>query len=116
MSDDGTGVKLYSPEIVTGHVMVFNVAEDPFSPKHGSTRFELLESRLNSLSGRRAPSWTTGAVGDVVLVKMDFSQDAFVLSTSQPFEGSSKIWRSRLEHGIRTPYITPEFLSDDRHR
>lgn len=78
--------QLYSPEIVTGYVMIFNVAEDQFSPKHGSTWCELLESRLSSLTGRRPPSWTTGTVEDFVLVKVDFSHDASILSTSKPFD------------------------------
>ena len=78
--------QLHSPEISIGYVMVFNVAEDQFSPKHGSTWCELLERRLNSLSGRRAPSWTTGTVEDFVLIKVDFSQEASIVSTSQPFD------------------------------
>lgn len=78
--------QLYSPEIVTGYVMIFNVAEDHFSPKHGSTWYELLEHRLMSLSGRHSPSWTTGTVEDFVLVKVDFSQYASILSTSKPFD------------------------------
>ena len=78
--------QLYSPEIVTGYVMIFNVAEDQYSPKHGSTWCELLESRLNSLSGRRSPSWTTGTVEDFVLVKVDFSQEPSILSTSKHFD------------------------------
>ncbi len=78
--------QLHSPEIAIGYVMIFNVAEDQFSPKHDSTWFELLESRLNSLSGRRSPSWTTGTVEDFVLVKVDFSQRASILSTSKSFD------------------------------
>ncbi len=78
--------QLYSPEIVIGYVMIFNAAADQFSPKHGSTWFELLQSRLNSLSGRRSPSWTTGTVEDFVLVKVDFSQGASILSTSKSFD------------------------------
>lgn len=78
--------QLYSPEIVIGYVMIFDVSEDQFSPKHGSTWFELLENRLNSLSGRRAPSWTTGTVEDFVLVKVDFSQRASIVSASKPFD------------------------------
>lgn len=78
--------QLYSPEIAIGYVMIFNVAEDAFSKKHGRTWFELLHSRLNSLAGRRSPSWTTGTVEDFVLVKVDFSQGASILSTSQPFD------------------------------
>ena len=78
--------QLYSPEIVIGYVMIFNTAEDQFSPKHGSTWCELLESRLKSLSGRRSPSWTTGTVEDFVLVKVDFSQEPSILSTSRQFD------------------------------
>ena len=78
--------QLYSPEIVIGYVMIFNVAEDQLSPKHGSTWFELLKNRLNSLSGRRAPSWTTGTVEDFVLVEVDFRQSASSVSASQSFD------------------------------
>jgi len=78
--------QLHSPEIAIGYVMIFNVAEDAFSKKHGMTWFELLQSRLNSLAGRRSPSWTTGTVEDFVLVKVDFSQSASIMSTSQSFD------------------------------
>ena len=78
--------QLHSPEIVIGYIMVFNVAEDSFSPKHGATWSGLFRSRLNSLSGRRAPSWTTGTVEDFVLVEVDFSTSSSISTTSQPFE------------------------------
>jgi len=47
---------------------------------------KLLRSRLKSLAGRRSPSWTTGTVEEFVLVKVDFSQSASILSTSQSFD------------------------------
>ena len=77
--------QLHSPEIVIGYIMVFNVAEDSFSPRHGATWSGLFRSRLDSLSGRRAPSWTTGTVEDSVLVEVDFSSGSSILAASQPF-------------------------------
>ena len=78
--------QLHSPEIVIGYIMIFNVAEDSYSPKHGSTWSDLFRSRLQSLSGRRSPSWTTGTVEDFVLVEVDFSSGSSILATSQPFD------------------------------
>ena len=77
--------QLHSPEIVIGYIMIFNVAEDTFTPKHGSTWSDLFRNRLQSLSGRRSPSWTTGTVEDFVLVEVDFSSGSSVLAVSQPF-------------------------------
>ena len=42
--------QLHSPEIVIGYVMIFNVQEDAFSPRHRSTWADLLRTRLESLS------------------------------------------------------------------
>ena len=78
--------QLHSPEIVIGYVMVFNVAEDSFSPKHGATWCDLFRTRLTSLSGRRPPSWTTGTVEDFVLVEVDFHSGSSILAASQPFD------------------------------
>ena len=78
--------QLHSPEIVIGYVMVFNVAEDGFSPKHGSTWCDLFRQRATSLSGRRPPSWTTGTVEDFVLVAVNFSAGPSILATSQSFD------------------------------
>ena len=78
--------QLYSPEIVIGYIMIFNIEEDTCSQKHSATWFDLLESRLSSLSGRRPPAWTTGAVEDFLLVKVNFSTGSEILSTSQPLD------------------------------
>ena len=78
--------QLYSPEIVIGYILVFNVAEDTFSTKHGDTWCGLFRSRLNSLSRRRAPSWTTGTVEDFVLVEVDFSAGSSIIATPRPFD------------------------------
>ena len=81
-----TNAQLHSPEIVIGYIMIFNVAEDGFSRKHGSTWCDLFRERATSLSGRRPPSWTTGTVEDFVLVEVDFNSRPSILATSQPFE------------------------------
>ena len=78
--------QLHSPEIVIGYIMIFNVAEDGVSQKHGSTWCDLFRDRATSLSGRRPPSWTTGTVEDFVLVEVDFSSGSSLLATSQPFD------------------------------
>ena len=86
MIGEVTNAQLYSPEIVIGYVMVFNVAEDRYSPKHGSTWCDLIRNRIGSLSRRRPPSWTTGTVEDFVLVEVDFNKGPSTVRTSQPFE------------------------------
>ena len=79
--------QLHSPEIVIGYIMIFNVAEDSLSQKHGSTWCDLFRERATSLSGRRPPSWTTGTVEDFVLVEVDFSSGPAIMATSQTFDG-----------------------------
>ena len=79
-------VQLHSPEIVIGYVMIFNVSEDSFSRKHGSTWCDLFRDRATSLSGRRPPSWTTGTVEDFVLVEVDFGAGPSILATSQSLD------------------------------
>lgn len=80
-----TNAQLYSPEIAIGYIMVFNVAEDNYSTKHGSTWCDLFRNRIHSLSGRQPPSWTTGTVEDYVLVEVDFNTGPTIIRTSQPF-------------------------------
>ncbi len=85
MMGEVANAQLHSPELVTGYVMIFNVAGDRVSPRHGTTWCELLTRRLKSLSGRRPPAWTIGTVEDFVLVQVDFGQSPEILATSQPF-------------------------------
>ena len=86
MIGEVTNAQLHSPEIVIGYVMIFNVAEDSISPKHGSTWCGLFRERVTSLSGRRPPCWTTGTVEDFVLVEVDFSSGSSILKKSQNFD------------------------------
>lgn len=86
MIGEVTNAQLHSPEIVIGYIMIFNVAEDSYSTKHGSTWCDLFRKRLTSLSGRRPPSWTTGTVEDFALVEVDFNTGPAILRVSQPFD------------------------------
>lgn len=81
-----TNAQLHSPEIVIGYIMIFNVAEDHFSQRHGSTWCALFRDRAKSLSGRRPPSWTPGTVEDFVLVEVDFSAGPAIQATSKTFD------------------------------
>ncbi|MDE2758213.1 MAG: hypothetical protein OXU26_01475 [Acidobacteriota bacterium] len=86
MIGEVTNAQLHSPEVVIGYIMIFNIAEDSISQKHGSTWCGLFRERVTSLSGRRPPAWTTGAVEDFVLVEVDFNSGSSILKTSQTFD------------------------------
>lgn len=75
-----TNVQMYSPEIVVGYVMIFDVSQDVASRVHGSTWCELLRTRLSRLSGRSAPSWSTGMMEAFSLVQVDFSQGPLLIT------------------------------------
>ena len=76
-------VQLHSPEIVVGYIMIFDVAQDTMSKAHGMEWADVVSSRLTALSGRRAPAWTTGVVEEFVLVRVRFTSNPVVVSTSQ---------------------------------
>ena len=59
---EAANAQLYSPEIVIGYIMIIDIGKDTYSPKHKMKWSELLRSRLNKLSGRRAPSWTVSMI------------------------------------------------------
>ena len=74
-------VQMYSPEMVVGYVMIFDLSQDPASVKHGTTWSNLLFRRLKELSGRRAPSWSVGMIEGFAMVKVDFSSGPKLLTT-----------------------------------
>ena len=86
MIGEVTNAQLYSPEIVIGYIMIFNIAEDSYSPKHESTWCDLFRKRAKSLSGRQPPSWTTGTVEDYLLVEVDFNAGPSIIRTSKSFD------------------------------
>ena len=75
-----TNVQMYSPEIVTGYILLFNVAEDTYSRLHDSTWSELLKSRISRLSGRRPPSWSIGMIEASLFLEVDFSEGPRLVS------------------------------------
>ena len=75
-----TNVQMYSPEIVTGYIMLFNVAEDSYSRLHGSTWSELLRNRITRLSDRRPPSWSIGMIEASLFLEVDFSEGPLLVS------------------------------------
>ena len=78
--------QLYSPEIVIGYVMLFDVGQDAYSAKHGSTWLELLRNRIANLSGRQPPSWTPGTIESHVIAEIDFSEKCRVISNPSVFD------------------------------
>ncbi len=61
-------LQLYSPEIVVGYLMVFDVSQDP-----SGEWVQQLESRLQALSGRSAPAWSVGMLEGAAVIRVDFS-------------------------------------------
>jgi len=77
--------QMYSPEIVLGYIMIFDVSQDTTRGKNGKLWSEFLESKLRFLSGRRAPAWSTGTLEATVLVRIDFSRGAEIISGETVF-------------------------------
>jgi hypothetical protein len=74
-------IQMYSPEVVVGYLMVFDVSQDTFSRKHGCTWCELLKTRLGRLSGRRSPFWSVGMVEAFVVVEVNFANGACLVTS-----------------------------------
>ncbi|GEM_PF-3955336 len=75
--------QLYSPEIVLGYLMVFDIAQDATVAQFGRSWYEVLEERLKQLSGRRAPAWSTGMIESFALVQVDFSTGPRLLTAEE---------------------------------
>ncbi len=75
-----TNVQMYSPEIVVGYIMIFDVSKDQPGRRDGSW-FNVLSQRLSTLSGRRAPSWSVGMIEAAAVVKVDFSDGPRLLTS-----------------------------------
>ena len=92
-----TNVQMYSPEIVTGYIMLFNVAEDSYSSLHDGTWSELLKRRISRLSNRRPPSWSIGMIEASLFVEVDFSDGPRLVSG----EADAKRFFDRLVADVR---------------
>lgn len=80
---EAANIQLYSPEIVTGYIMVFDVGADAHSVKHNSTWADLLRGRLATLSGRRSPAWSVGTVEAAVMLEVDFEKSSGILAGAE---------------------------------
>ncbi len=80
MMGEVTNLQMYSPEIVTGYVMLFNVAEDAHSRLHGTTWGDLLKRRITRLSDRKPPSWSIGMIEASLFLEVDFSDGPRIVS------------------------------------
>ncbi len=87
MMGEVANVQMFSPEIVTGYMMVFNSARDTPTKKHRLGWGDFLHTRLTELSGRRAPSWSIGMVEASVLVRVDFSSGPLLLTDEAEVHG-----------------------------
>ena len=79
-------LQMFSPEIVTGYLILFNTAEDTETTKHGGSWCEVLEQRLEHFSGRRRPAWGTGMVEASCVVRLDFSAGPKLLTEEAAVE------------------------------
>lgn len=79
-------LQMYSPEVVIGYVIIFNigVAEGARGGakrgRSGTEWLKRLAATLEALSGRRAPSWSTGMIEAFSIVVVDFSEGPRVVS------------------------------------
>lgn len=78
-------VQLYSPEIVTGYMMVIDVSAGN-DRRDGSTWCRILEDRLEKLSVRRAPYWTPSTFESFSLIRVDFGEGPRILSGADSFD------------------------------
>lgn len=75
-----TNLQMYSPEIVAGYVMLFDVSTDVVSTKHRCTWEELLRRRFGRVTGRHGPSWGVGMIEASLVVSVDFSSGPDIVS------------------------------------
>ncbi len=80
MIGEVTNAQMYSPEIVTGYIMLFDSSQDSHSKKHGCSWEELLRRRLGRVTGRRAPSWGVGMIEALLVVSVDFSSGSRIVT------------------------------------
>jgi hypothetical protein len=99
-----TSIQLYSPEVVTGYVMLFNTADDRYSKKHGHTWAEHLTEKLSALSGRRAPYWSPGTFEAFCVVQVNFSDGPLIVGGEPAF--STMMDRLVQETNTRNPGIS----------
>lgn len=76
-----TDAQMNSPEFISGYIMVIDVSKDNFSRKHQCTWRELIKRRLKACSVRKAPCWTFGTLEAFVVIEVDFSSKATLVTS-----------------------------------
>jgi hypothetical protein len=71
---------MHSPEVVVGYLVIVDLGQDAYSPKHQATWCDLLESRLQGLSGRKAPHWSVGTIEGSCVVRADFTSECALVT------------------------------------
>lgn len=102
--------QMYSPEIVIGYLMIFDVSKDAVSSKHGCTWCELLKTRLSGLSGRRAPFWSVGMIEAFAVVEVDFSLGPKLLTPQSEIDTAFDVLVSEVKK--RNPSLGTVELDD----
>ncbi|MBY0312751.1 MAG: hypothetical protein K2W85_11835 [Phycisphaerales bacterium] len=81
-----TNIQLYSPEIVTGYVVVIDATGcGEVDKKLGQQWASTLSDRLRRLSGRRAPYWSPGTFEAHAVIVVDFSTGPRIVSGEEQF-------------------------------
>jgi hypothetical protein len=75
-----TNAQMYSPEIVLGYIMVFDISQDTIRGKDNQTWSKFFESKIDFLSGRGAPAWSTGTLEATVIIRVDFAKSPRLIS------------------------------------
>jgi hypothetical protein len=99
-----TNVQMYSPEVVVGYVMIFDVSKDVHARKHESTWCDLLRSRLTRLSGRSAPSWSIGMIEAFSILQVDFSTGPRLLTPEEDIQAMFDVLAEEVKK--RNPSLT----------
>ena len=76
-----TNIQMYSPEVVVGYLMVFDVSQDA-PTRQGGTWCDILSQRLSRLSGRKAPAWSVGTIESFAIIRVDFSLGPRLLTSA----------------------------------
>lgn len=91
------------PELAVGYICVFDTARDTFSSKRGMTWLQVFEKSLRSLDGRTAPFWTPGTIESFLMLAVDFSAGARLLT---PYEETSRFFDTLVQQvRMRNPDI-----------
>lgn len=77
LAGEMANVQLRSPEIVTGYIVVFNIANG--KRRDGTRWVDFFRGAVNRLSGRDAPAWAAGMVEASAVVEVDLTNGPAII-------------------------------------